>query len=174
MANEAAKKRVVKNREAMRRLVLLLLGVHALYGGYRVWYLWDSFGRAHAAGAALTTTIHGVAYAMLAMAARPKYKPLSEGGALVDGGADLDQKGVLEYCWDMVYTTAFVQLTTAFVSDLFWLLMLVPPAIGLYFLWTMVIYPWISKPDPDKEEQGMPLSRKEQRKEDRAAAKKQK
>ena len=173
MANEAAKKRVAKNREYMRRLVYLLLGVHALYGAYRVWYLWDSFSRAHMAGAALATTVHGVAYVMLRLAARAKYKPLVEGGALVDGGADLDQKGVLEYCWDMVYTTAFVQLSTAFVSDWFWLLMLVPPAIGVYFLWTMLIYPWISKPDPEKED-AMPLNRKDQRKEDRAAAKKQK
>ena len=24
---------------------------------------------------------------------------------------------------------------------------LIPPCIGFYYLWTMVIYPWISRPD---------------------------
>lgn len=49
----------------------------------------------------------------------------------------------------MLYTTMFVQLTTGFLSDWFWLIYLVPPTIALYMLWTRVVYPWISKPDPE-------------------------
>ena len=89
---------------------------------------------------------------MLSRAASPKYAPLEKGGQLLSGGADLSQEGVTEYTWDMLYVTMFVQLGTGFVSDLFWLIYLIPPSVAFYFLWTKVIYPWISKPDEDKEE----------------------
>ena len=88
-------------------------------------------------------------------AATGRYAPLKDGGALLSGGEDLDQKGLIEcasspctgvgsgcrsgcwaaahtggrrrthvlrYCWDMLYVTMFVQLSTGFLSDLFWLL----------------------------------------------------
>ena len=58
---------------------------------------------------------------------------------------------------------------SAFLSDWLWLLMLVPPAIGAYYLWTMVIYPWISK--PDAEAPAMPQTRQEIRKGERALKK---
>ena len=53
------------------------------------------------------------------------------------------------YTWDLLYVTIFLQLSTGFLSDWFWLFSLVPPTIGVYYLWTMIIYPWISKPDPE-------------------------
>ena len=42
---------------------------------------------------------------------------------------------------------------TGFLSDWLWLVYTVPPAIGLYYLWVKVIYPWISKPDDEPAEQ---------------------
>ena len=86
-------------------------------------------------------------YFMLSRAASPKYAPLEKGGGLVSGGADLGQAGVIEYTWDILYVTIFVQLGTGFLSDWLWLVYTIPPCIGFYYLWTMVIYPWISKPD---------------------------
>ncbi len=59
------------------------------------------------------------------------------------------QEGVIEYCWDMLFLSVFVQLGTGFLSDWLWLVYTVPPAIGLYYLWVKIIYPWISKPDED-------------------------
>ena len=51
----------------------------------------------------------------------------------------------------MLYVNLFVQVTSGFLSDWFWLVYLIPPNIGFYFLWTRVIYPWISKPDPESD-----------------------
>ena len=113
-------------------------------------YLWDSFSGWHIFGALLLTLAYAVCYFMLSRAAAPKYAPLEKGGALVSGGTDLSQAGVIEYTWDMLYVTIFVQQTTAFVSDWFWLIYTIPPCIGFYYLWTMVIYPWISKPDEER------------------------
>ena len=50
----------------------------------------------------------------------------------------------------MLFVSIFVQLGTGFVSDWLWLVYTVPPAIGLYYLWVKIIYPWISKPDEEK------------------------
>ena len=61
------------------------------------------------------------------------------------------QAGVIEYCWDMLFVSIFVQLGTGFVSDWLWLVYTVPPAIGLYYLWVKIIYPWISKPDEEPQ-----------------------
>ena len=124
----------------------------AIYIAYRVYYLWDTFSSYHMAGAGILATVYAICYFMLAQAASPKYAPLNKGGALISGGTDLDQSGVLEYTWDMLYVTMFVQLGTGFISDWFWLIYLIPPIIGFYFLWTKVIYPWISKPDAERDE----------------------
>lgn len=124
----------------------------ALYIAYRVVYLWDTFSAYHMVGASILAVATAVCYFMIARAASPKYAPLEKGGQLVSGGSDLGQSGVLEYTWDMLYVTMFVQLTTGFISDWFWLLYLIPPCVAFYYLWTKVIYPWISKPDEEKEE----------------------
>ena len=114
---------------------------------------WETFSAWHIAGFSLLSTVYAVCYYILSSSASPKYAPLEKGGALISGGLDLSTPGgVLEYTWDMLYITIFVQLTTGFVSDLFWLLYLIPPSVGTYFLWVKVIYPWISKPDEEKPE----------------------
>ena len=115
-----------------------------------MFYLWESFSGWHITGFGLTSTVYAVCYYLLSRAAAPTYAPLEKGGALISGGSDLSMTGgVIEYTWDMLYTTLFVQLMSGFVSDLFWLLFLIPPSVGFYFLWTRVIYPWISKPDEE-------------------------
>ena len=166
----------------------------ALYGLYRMAYLWDSFSNWHMVGFGLTSTIYAIIYFMFSKSAKPTYAPLAEGGGLISGGTDLDQKGVIEcarpahartrarfyrcgpwlaaartrpaagharcrYCWDMLYTSMFVQLGSGFVSDLFWLVYLIPPSVGFYYLWVKVIYPWISKPDEEPE----PMPEKKQK-----------
>ena len=131
--------------------------VQAIYIAYRVVFLWDSFSGWHMAGFALLAFVYAVCYYLLSQAAKPTYAPLEKGGALVSGGSDLSMTGgVLEYTWDMLYTTIFVQLSTGFISDLFWLLYLIPPCIGFYYLWTRIIYPWISKPDEEPQQPGQP------------------
>ena len=124
----------------------------ALYILYRICIHYESFSGWHIAGFSLLSTVTAICYFLLSRAASPKYAPLEKGGGLVSGGMDLSQAGMLEYTWDMLYTTFFVQLTTAFISDWFWLIYLIPPSMGFYYLWTKIIYPWISTPDAEKED----------------------
>jgi hypothetical protein len=93
MANEAAKKRVIKNREVIGKYRLILLGTNvratpahwrsplhhrrwippaqALYVLYRVVYLWDTFSLWHMGGFALLLTVYAVVWFMLTKAAAP-------------------------------------------------------------------------------------------------------
>ena len=122
-----------------------------IYIAYRIYLLWDTFSAWHIGGFSFLSIVYAVCYFILSQAATPKYAPLEKGGALISGGSDLSQPGVIEYTWDILFTTMFVQLATAFISDWFWLVGTIPPSVGCYFLWTMVIYPWISKPDEPRE-----------------------
>ena len=63
---------------------------------FRMVYLWDSFSNWHMCGFGLTCTVYMVTYGLLSKAAAPRYAPLNEGGALISGGEDMDQKGVIE------------------------------------------------------------------------------
>lgn len=128
-----------------------------------MYYLWATFSGWHIAGTVFTTLVYGVCYLMLSRSASPKYAPLEKGGQLISGGVDLSQAGVIEYTWDMLYMTMFVQLASGFISDLFWLIHLIPPCIGFYYLWTMVIYPWISKPDEEPMDPRMMQDGKKQK-----------
>ena len=163
MANSAAKERVKRNAALMSKYLKIILGCNAAYVAFRVAYLYSSFSRWHQAGFGVQLLSYGSLYGFLRMSARPKY---GADGALLFGGEDMDSKGVLEYVWDLLYVTMFIQLGTGFVSDWFWVTAIFPPIIGFYFLWIWYIYPWISKPDAEPEQM---MNRRQQREADRDA-----
>ena len=168
MANSAAKERVKKNAVLMQKYfrVIMACNVRAVrprrdraaqppsctpaaqgvYIGYRVILLWSTFSNWHMAGFGAMLTAYAALYGFLWSSAMPKYDAT---GALIYGGADMDGKGVLEYSWDLLFVTMFIQLGTGLVSDWFWLTAIIPPIIGMYYLWVKVIYPWISTPDAE-------------------------
>ena len=152
MGGDSAKRLLKENQETLRKNRLVIFGVSALYLAYRVAYLWETLSGWHIAGATLLMAVNVGTFWFLSMSASPKYAPLAEGGKLISAGVDLSQSGVIEYTWDLLYVNLFVQLTSGFVSDWFWLLYLIPPSVGFYYLWTKLIYPWISKPDAEPED----------------------
>eukprot|EP00310_Coccolithus_braarudii_P023786 CAMPEP_0183351738 /NCGR_PEP_ID=MMETSP0164_2-20130417/26222_1 /TAXON_ID=221442 /ORGANISM="Coccolithus pelagicus ssp braarudi, Strain PLY182g" /LENGTH=175 /DNA_ID=CAMNT_0025523997 /DNA_START=13 /DNA_END=540 /DNA_ORIENTATION=- len=149
MANEGAKKRVIKNAAFLSKTKWLVLGTNGAFLFFRAYYLWASFSNLHMLAFAATSVVYLLTYMIFASAAQTRY---DEKGNLLDGGMhdlgeDLNKGGMIEYAWDMILLTIFVQITTALISDWFWLLYLIPPGVGSYFLWVKMIYPWISKPD---------------------------
>ena len=68
----------------------------AAYLAFRGLYLWESFSGWHMAGFALIMLVYAVVWFLLSKAAAPVYAPLKDGGALISGGDDLDQKGLIE------------------------------------------------------------------------------
>ena len=69
------------------------MNAQAIYVAFRVLYLWSTFSGWHTAGFVLLLTAYLVLYGFLRRAAAPTYRA---DGVLLDGGADMDAKGVTE------------------------------------------------------------------------------
>jgi len=74
------------------------------------------------AGLALTSALYAFAYTSLAAVARPVY---GDGGALVDGGGDLNLGGVTSYYHDLIWLSAAVQLGSLVTRRAWWLFLVV-------------------------------------------------
>jgi hypothetical protein len=92
---------------------------------------------------ALTTAMYALCYSGIAGALAPHYTPTGE---LLYAGADRKTGGVLEYYFDIVYVSAFVQVLGAY-TDKAWAALLLLPAYAAWLLWTHVLGPhWWNKP----------------------------
>ena len=152
MANESAKKILARNKQTLERHRNAILAANAAYLPYRLYVHHKSLTNYHLAALLAFWIATAALYGSLRSSAAPKYAP---GGALAYAGADLHAQGVIEYCFDLLYTVLFIQLATGFLSDWFALLALVPPCIGIYYAWVKIIYPWISKPDAPSQQELM-------------------
>lgn len=76
-------------------------------------------------------------------------KPTYDGnGELIDGGFNMNEGGLCGYIHDILYITAFVQLTSI-MSDKFWFVYLVIPVFAFYKLWQLVLYPFFFQSSPE-------------------------
>ena len=143
MAKEGAKKRAKQNATKITLLFRALACAVVTHVGVRFvlrrattpWWNYALF--------LLVTGASVFCYTSLASIASPTFDAKS--GELIDGGADISG-GMSEYYQDIVYVSIFVLVTTAVVSQYFWLLTLVFPAYATYLLWTYVIQPYVFMP----------------------------
>ncbi|EAU84553.1 hypothetical protein CC1G_00072 [Coprinopsis cinerea okayama7 len=76
-------------------------------------------------------------------------------GALISYGEDLNQPGVTEWCFDILYITYACQVGSGAFGEWFWWLYTVIPLYAVYKLWTSVISPMVlgrgssSTPQPE-------------------------
>jgi hypothetical protein len=156
MANQAAKKTMKENARLLRNLriqVAIFMGIYLLHF---IWHFssvrfWDWVGLA------VFSAINFFVYLGLRAYARPT---LNDEGEIVSPGSDLNQKGLIEYHWDLLYVTWFVQITSLY-SKWFWLVMLVIPAFTVFKLWGTVIKPWL---ETESEETADPADKKRREK----------
>ena len=78
----------------------------------------------------MTCFAYIVPYLQLASMAKPAY---ADDGELLDGGFDMSTGGICGYLHDVIYITAFVQLTSI-ISEKFWYIYLVIPGFAAYKL----------------------------------------
>ncbi|KAG7097185.1 hypothetical protein E1B28_004557 [Marasmius oreades] len=62
-------------------------------------------------------------------------------GTLISYGEDLNQPGVTEWCFDVLYVTWTCQVGSGAFGEWFWWLYMVIPLYAMYKLWTSVIFP---------------------------------
>jgi len=124
--------------------------------------LWTSYGVFHVILQAFGCGVLIACYKFMSMMATPI---LSETGALIDAGSDLNcESGTAEYVKDIVIVTL---LTTVLglISSYFWLLWLVVPVFAFYKLWVNILSPWFfQEPPPEVDEKkAKKMERKQQR-----------
>ncbi|KAF8351138.1 hypothetical protein F5887DRAFT_936073 [Amanita rubescens] len=64
-------------------------------------------------------------------------------GALISYGEDLNQPGVTEWCFDILYVTWACQIGSGLFGDWFWWLYMVIPLYAVFKLWISVVSPVI-------------------------------
>ncbi|KAK7061522.1 hypothetical protein R3P38DRAFT_2829957 [Favolaschia claudopus] len=75
-------------------------------------------------------------------------------GTLISYGEDLNQPGVTEWCFDILYVTWACQIGSGAFGEWFWWLYLVIPLYAVFKLWTSVLSPMLgfgkSAPSPEE------------------------
>ncbi|KAG8468320.1 hypothetical protein KFE25_013403 [Diacronema lutheri] len=144
-----AAKRAVKNIRIVQQHGLAILLINVIFIGWRLYRNRLTASWAHYASLLPTSAVYAFGYRLLK--------------AQAEDGSELFQKGLVEYCWDMVWVTMFVQLLACY-TEWAWVLYSIPPAIGScyggYTLWMRVVYPWISKVDSLPEDDDAMAKRK--------------
>jgi hypothetical protein len=135
MAGGGAKKRQEENAVTLQKLAAYIVVCSTIFAVVRLWLKSASVFTAHYGGFAATLAVHGICYLSILAVSRATYKP---DGSLEYVG-DLN-KGVIQYYFDLLYVTGFVQVVSAF-TDWGWYLFLLVPAFGVYALVTKVIMP---------------------------------
>lgn len=145
MAGGGAKKRAEENKRTIQLIGVYILVCTAVFGVVRLWLKSSTLTWGHYAGFAATVAVHAVCYLSIAAVGRP----LVQNGAVVDGGGDLS-KGIIQYYFDVLYITGFVQILAAF-TDWGWYVFLLVPAFALYLLVTKVIQPMMAASSREDE-----------------------
>eukprot|EP00270_Netrium_digitus_P016320 TRINITY_DN5837_c0_g1_i1.p1 TRINITY_DN5837_c0_g1~~TRINITY_DN5837_c0_g1_i1.p1 ORF type:complete len:174 (+),score=50.90 TRINITY_DN5837_c0_g1_i1:110-631(+) len=164
MANQGAKRRKEENQRHLLLLQYIIVGVNVFYIVVRLSFMYSSFSWRHWLGLILTTSAYKLCYDQIANMAKPT---VDERGELLDGGFDLNLGGLCAYLHDIIYITAFVQITSI-LSDWFWLVYLVIPGFALWKLWELVLQPYFFQHSQEEVEDEK--SRKKREKAERKAA----
>ncbi|KAF9652103.1 DUF788-domain-containing protein [Thelephora ganbajun] len=84
----------------------------------------------------------------------------SDIGELTSPGEDLNQPGVIEWCFDIIYVTWTCQVGSAIFGEKLWWLAAVIPLYALYKIWTSFLRPYLgfgkSSDSADKTENNPP------------------
>ena len=122
MAKANAKKRAEENKARIAPLFRVLVSAVVTFAAVRLGLYRASSRWWHYPLFVTTSGAAWFCYTSLAFIAAPSY---DANGALVDGGADLTIGGMSSYYHDIVYVAVFLLVSTALVSDWFWLIGLV-------------------------------------------------
>ena len=141
---------VEDNITTLKFYMYIMCGVNALYLITTYVFFWETFTLFYVMLFGVTTALHLGSYKFMATMAKATYDPV--GGALLDGGIDLNmEQGMAEHSKDLILLTAGVQVLSL-LSNYFWLLLLLAPIRALYMLWVNILAPWIFAEAPEVDE----------------------
>ncbi|KAI8637884.1 hypothetical protein BD408DRAFT_423815 [Parasitella parasitica] len=165
MANASSKKIASTNKQTLNNLTKGFLIVNAVYFLWRVVYHWDSFTLSQFFLYITTGGLSFLFYRILVSSGTPTY---SSEGNLISSGDDLNTEGLTAYMFDIIYVTWFVHVTTAFISNKFWLVYLVIPGYAAYKLVPMALSYFGKGKDQSGEQSAETKSKRQAKLEKRA------
>ncbi|KAI8874052.1 DUF788-domain-containing protein [Ramicandelaber brevisporus] len=124
MANASAKRIYSANQRIIKRTDTIFLTVNFSYILYRLIINFDTTTSAIWAAWLVSLAVEAMAYVYIWKASQPKF---SQRGELVYEGADLSGTGIVSYCFDIMYVTWFVHLSTMLISEKLWMVYLCIP-----------------------------------------------
>ncbi|GAM24596.1 hypothetical protein SAMD00019534_077710, partial [Acytostelium subglobosum LB1] len=163
MGNQGAKKRKQQNEKEIMRLQIAILSVNVVYIIYRYWYHGDTFTLSNYFLYAATVILTGIPYLLISTMAKVTN---NAEGELIDGGADLSAKGLVEYYFDSIYISLLV-LLLGLLSDKAFLILLVIPGFAGYQIWVKFLGPWFFSGDNKETEYVESKSKRQEKMEKR-------
>ncbi|EPB90609.1 hypothetical protein HMPREF1544_02519 [Mucor circinelloides 1006PhL] len=165
MANASSKKIAATNKQTLKNLTNGFLIVNAIYFLWRVVYHWNSFTFSQFFLYITTAGLTFLFYRILVSSGTPSY---TADGNLISSGDDLNAEGLTAYMFDIIYVTWFVHITTAFISNKFWMAYLVIPGYAAYKLVPMAMSYFGKGKDQSSEQPGEVKSKRQAKLEKRA------
>ncbi|KAI9245255.1 hypothetical protein BY458DRAFT_466401 [Sporodiniella umbellata] len=165
MANASSKKIAAANKQTIKNLSYGFLIVNSIYFLWRVVYHWNTFTVSQMFLYGITAGLTYFFYRVLVSSGTPSYTP---DGSLISGGDDLNSEGLTAYMFDIIYVTWFVHITTAFISNKFWMVYLVIPTYAAYKIIPMAKSYFGNRPTSNTEEKSETKSKRQTKLEKRA------
>ncbi|CAE6505010.1 unnamed protein product [Rhizoctonia solani] len=139
MANASAKKVAAQNEVAIRNLQMGMLIANALYWILRLLLRRPVLARGSTSLYVLTFIPTMVLYRHLTSIGLPRKEPNT--GALISPGEDLNQSGITEWCWDIIYVTWGCAVGSSLLGNWVWWLYLVIPGYAAFKIYTKFVGP---------------------------------
>ncbi|KAF8592531.1 DUF788-domain-containing protein [Ramaria rubella] len=141
MANASAKRIAAQNEKAIRNLRVGMVACTVLS------VLIRSFLRKHVFASTSSMLIYLLTlapsiflYSFLVRAGAPRR---ATSGTLLSPGDDLNQPGLMEWSWDVIYITWACQVGSSLLGEWVWWLYLIIPSYGGYKIWSLFISPML-------------------------------
>jgi len=142
MANASAKKTAASNERVISNLRQGLLIATTISTLIRIIFRTKSLSPTQ-----LSFWIHILSHIPSTLTARylarigePRRK---DTGELISPGEDLDQSGVIKWCFDVIYVTWMCQVGSAIFGEKFWWLVTTLPLYAFYKFWSSFLGPYL-------------------------------
>ncbi|KAF8076139.1 hypothetical protein FPV67DRAFT_399517 [Lyophyllum atratum] len=141
MANASAKRIANQNETAVKTLRLGMLVPTIISLILRFWFRRDSLPPSKGSLAIYIVTFFPAFFLSnyLIKIGTTRRDPTT--GTLISYGEDLNQAGVTEWCFDILYVTWACQIGSGIFGEWFWWLYMVIPVYAVFKLWISVISP---------------------------------
>ncbi|RKP20506.1 DUF788-domain-containing protein [Rozella allomycis CSF55] len=132
MAKGSAKKTVQENEKTVVFLKKGFILANALHIFFRFIVFYSSLKFSHVVLYSVTGSIGLILFYQLKSMAKPEY---NSKGDILHGGYNLNDDGLVQYMFDVIYVTWFVHVTTI-LHDNFWYFYLLIPTYAIYAIVT--------------------------------------